>query len=43
MLTLHMEVLNIELNYSKTLIKKDNQLSTNDGLVDLATQLDIQY
>ena len=38
-----MEVLHKELAYSKTLMKKDNKLSTHDGLVDLAAHLDIQY
>ena len=36
-------MLNKELAYAKTLMKKDNQLSTHDGLVDLVAQLDIQY
>ena len=43
MLTPHMEVLHKELAYDETLMKKDNQLSTHDGLVDLAAQLDVQY
>ena len=41
MLTSHMEVLHKELAYAETLMKKDSHLSTHDGLVDLATQLDI--
>ena len=43
MLTPHMEVLHKELAFVKTLMKKDNQLSTHDGLVDLVVEIDIQY
>ena len=36
MLTPYMEV-------TKTLMKKDSNLSTHDGLVDLAVELDVQF
>ena len=42
MLTPHMEVLHKELVYVETLMKKDSQLSTYEGLVDLAKNLEIQ-
>ena len=41
-LTPHMEILHKELGYAKTLLKKDPNLSTLDGLVHLAAKLDIQ-
>ena len=41
MLTPHMKVLHKEIAYAETLKKKDNKFSTHDGLVDLASQLDI--
>ena len=37
-----MEILNKELGSSKTLLKKDPNLSTLDGLVHLAVELAIQ-
>ena len=40
---MHMEVLHKELSYGKILLKKDSQLSTHDGLVDLVSWLEIQY
>ena len=41
MLTPHMEVLHKELAFVDTLMKKDSQISTHKGLVDLA-DLEIQ-
>ena len=41
-LTPHMEILHKELGYAKTLLKKDLNLSTLDGLVHLAVELPIQ-
>ena len=41
MLRPHMEVLQKELAFVDTLMKKDSQLSTHEGLVDLATNLEI--
>lgn len=43
MLTPHIEVLHKELASAEILKKKDNQIFTHDGLVDLVAQLDIQY
>ena len=43
MLTPHMEVLHKELAFAETLMKKDNQLSTHDGFIDLVVQLDVKY
>ena len=37
-----MEILHKELGYVETLIKKDNNLSTLDGLVHLTSELAIQ-
>ena len=37
-----MEILHKELGYAKTLMKKDPNLSTLDGLVHLAAKLAIQ-
>lgn len=42
MLIPHMEVLHKELSYAEIFMKKDPHLSTNEGLVTLATELDIQ-
>ena len=41
-LTPHMEILHKELGYAETLLKKDPNLSTLDGLVHLAVELEIQ-
>ena len=41
-LTLHMEILYKELGHAKTLLKKDPNLSTLDGLLHLAIKLTIQ-
>ena len=41
-LTPHMEILQKELAYAKTLLKKDPNLSTLDGLVHLAAETTIQ-
>ena len=41
-LTPHMEILHKELGYAKTLLKKDPNLSTLDGLVHLAIEIAIQ-
>ena len=41
-LTPHMEILQQELDYAKTLLKKDPNLSTLDGLVHLAAEIAIQ-
>ena len=38
----HMEILQKELGYAETLLKKDPNLSTLDGLVHLAAKLVIQ-
>ena len=43
MLTPHMEVLHKELAYAENLMNIYSHLSTHDGLVDLATELDVQY
>ena len=43
MLTSHMKVIHKELAYDEILMKKYSNLSTHDGLVNLATELDIQY
>ena len=37
-----MEILHKELGYVETLLKKDPNISTLDGLVDLAAKLAIQ-
>ena len=37
-----MEIMHKELGYAETLLKKDPNLSTLDGLVHLATELAIQ-
>ena len=37
-----MEIMHKELGYAKTLLKKDPNLSTLDGLVHLSTKLAIQ-
>ena len=42
MLAPQMEVLQNELAFAETLIKKDSHLSTHEGLVDLDTNLKIQ-
>ena len=41
-LTPHMEILQQELAYAKTLLKKDPNLSTLEGLVHLAVETTIQ-
>ena len=41
-LTPHMKILQKELAYAKTLLKKDPNLSTLDGLVHLAVEISIQ-
>ena len=41
-LTPHMEILQKELAYAETLLKKDPNLSILDGLVDLAAEIVIQ-
>lgn len=41
-LTPHMEILHKELGYAKTVLKKDPNIFTLDGLVHLATELAIQ-
>ena len=41
-LTPHMEILHKELGYAKTLLKKDPNISTLDGLVHLAIEISIQ-
>ena len=41
-LTPHMDILQKELAYAKTLLKKDLNLSTLDDLVHLATKIAIQ-
>ena len=41
MLIPHMEVLQKELDFEETLIKKNSHLSTHEGLVDMATHLEI--
>ena len=41
-LTPHMEILKKELGYAETLMKKDPDLSTLDGLVHLAEEVAIQ-
>ena len=40
-LTPHMEILQKELAHAKTLLKKDPNLSTLDGLVHLANEIAI--
>ena len=41
-MTLHMEILQKELAFIETLMKKDTHLSTHEGLVHIATELAIQ-
>ena len=41
-LTPHMEILQKELAYAETMLKKDPNISTLDGLVHLATKTTIQ-
>ena len=41
-ITPHLEVLQKEQMYVETLLKKDPNISTHDGLVDLAAELAIQ-
>ena len=41
-MTRHMEILHKELGYVETLMKKDPNLSTLDGLVHLVVELAIQ-
>lgn len=38
-----LEVLHKEKMYPETILKKDPNISTHDGLVDLATELAIQH
>ena len=42
-ITPHLEVLHKEKMYVETVLKKDQNLSTLEGLVDLAAQLAIQH
>lgn len=42
-ITPHLEVLHKEKMYAKTILKKDPNLSTSDGLVHLAVEIAIQY
>ena len=42
-ITPHLEVLHKEQMYTKTFLKKDPNLSTLEGLVDLAAELVIQH
>ena len=39
----HLEVLHKEQMYAKKILKKDPNISTHDGLIDLATELAIQH
>ena len=39
----HLEVLHKEQMYAETILKKDPNISTHDGLVDLAAELVIQH
>ena len=38
-ITPHLEVLHKEKMYAETILKKDPNISTHDGLVDLAVEL----
>ena len=42
-ITPHLEVLHKEKMYAKIVLKKDPNISTHDGLVDLAAELAIQH
>ena len=42
-ITPHLEVLHKEKMYAETILKKDPNISTHDGLVDLVTELSIQH
>ena len=42
-ITPHLEVLHKEQMYAETILKKDPNISTHDGLVDLAAELGIQH
>ena len=42
-ITPHLEVLHKEQMYAETVLKKDPNLSTHEGLVDLAAELAIQH
>ena len=42
-ITPHFEVLHKEQMYAETILKKDLNLSTSDGLVHLAAEIAIQY
>ena len=42
-ITPHLEVLHKEQMYAETILKKDPNISTHDGLVDLAAELAIQH
>ena len=42
-ITPHLEILHKEQTYAETIIKKDPNLSTLDGLVHLAAETAIQY
>ena len=42
-ITPHLEVLHKEQMYVEIVLKKDPNLSTHDGLVDLAVELSIQH
>ena len=42
-ITPHLEVLHKEQMYAEIVLKKDPNISTHDGLVDLAAELAIQH
>ena len=42
-ITPHLEVLHKEQMYAEIVLKKDPNISTHDGLVDLAVELSIQH
>ena len=42
-ITPHLEVLYKEQMYAETILKKDPNISTHDGLIDLAAELSIQH
>ena len=42
-ITPHLEVLHKEQMYVETVLKKDPNISTHDGLIDLAAELAIQH
>ena len=42
-ITPHLELLHKEQAYAETVLKKDPNISTLDGLIDLATETAIQY